>query len=953
MTDGNARTIADFRVLGPLEVRAGGLRLEPPGRQVSSLLAALLIDAPEPVTEGRLLTRVWGPEGGSTAALRTAASRLRSWLHHHAGLGSAVRFALGGYRLDVPPEHVDARRFRIRAAAALEQDDPVSALAGCMALWRGNVLADASEWLRGDPAALRLDQERLACASTLADLALAAGRAHEALGAVEAVALRLPYHEAIQARLLRLLGACGRRAEALWLFESVRRRLAADLGVDPSPPLQEAHLELLRDPPPPVPERDPPPRPGEPARAPCLLPPDIADFTGRQRETAELSRILLDADSTALPVAAVSGRAGMGKSALVVHVAHRLRDRFPDGQLYVDMRGSRHTPTDPSDALARFLRALGAATDDIPASMEERAERFRCLLSHRRLLVLLDDAADTAQIEPLLPGVAACGVLVTSRKRLTPLAGAQEVRLGVLDPEPAVELLARIAGGGRVAAEAGTAYELAALTGHLPLALRVAGARLAARAHWSVRRLTTRLADERHRLDELAFGELDVRAGLTRTYCGLEPCARHLLHTLGLLDVRDFAAWVAAALLDCAQSRAEDILEQLVDAQLLEVDGGAGCGPPRYRFPDLVRIYARERAKDGDPRENAEAVGRAHGAWLALAEHAHRGVHGGDHQAVHGPAARPRPAPEILDAVAKDPLAWLESEREAVVTVVRQAAEAGQASLAWELACTCAPLFRIRDHVQEWSLSLDIALTAAREHGDVRGQAAVLFQLGPLRTGQERYDEAAACFEESLALFSGLGHRHGRALALSHAAALDARLGHADRAERRQREALAGLRAAGDRGGEAYCLRNLGRLLLGAGDLDGARRHLERALAVSESSGARRNAAQARYWLGTLHLRQDRLAAAEAAFEQVLAAAGDLSDAAGQAMGLLGLGEVRLRRGARDEAVEGLREALDIALAISSRRIQVRVAHALARATGGPHQVVRWLEETEPRAGRD
>ncbi|MFC5826070.1 ATP-binding protein [Nonomuraea insulae] len=952
MTDGNARTTADFRVLGPLEVRAGGLRLEPPGRQISSLLAALLIDAPEPVTEGLLLTRVWGPEGGSTAALRTAASRLRSWLHHHAGTGTAVRFALGGYRLDVPPEHIDARRFRARAAAALEQEDPVSALTGCLALWRGNVLADAPEWLRGDPAALRLDQERLACASTLADLALTAGRAAEALAAVEAVAVQLPYHEAIQARLLRLLGACGRRAEALWLFESIRRRLAADLGVDPSPPLQEAHLELLRDPPrPPSPERDPLPRPaGEPARTPCLLPPDIADFTGRQQETAELSRILLGAESTALPVAAVSGRAGMGKTALVVHVAHRLRDRFPDGQLYVDMRGSRRTPTDPSDALARFLRALGAGTDDIPASLEERAERFRCLLTHRRLLVLMDDAADTAQIEPLLPGVASCGVLVTSRRRLTPLAGAQEVRLGVLDPEPAVELLARIVGGERVAAEAGTAYELAALTGHLPLALRVAGSRLAAKAHWSVRRLTTRLADEHHRLDELAFGKLDVRASLTRTYCGLEPAARHLLHALSLLDVQDFAAWVAAALLDCAQSHAEDVLEQLVDAQLLDVDGGAGCGPLRYRFPDLVRIYARERAKDSDPPENTEAVRRAHGAWLALAEHAYRGVHGGDYQVVHGPAARPRPAPEILDAVAKDPLAWLESEREAVVTVIRQAAEAGQAALAWDLACTCAPLFRIRDHVEESSRSLAIALTAARDHGDVRGQAAVLFQLGPLRTGQERYDDAAACFEESLALFSGLGDRHGRALALSHAAALDARLGHTDRALRRQREALAELQAAGDRGGEAYCLRNLGRLLLGTGDLDGARRHLERALAVSESSGSRRNAAQARYWLGTLHLRQDLLVAAEAAFEQVLAAAGDLADAVGQAMGLLGLGEVRLRRGARDEAVEGLREALDIALAISSRRIQVRVAHALVRATRGPHQVVR---ESELRAQLD
>ncbi|SEF95713.1 DNA-binding transcriptional activator of the SARP family [Nonomuraea solani] len=610
MTDGIAEVSADFRILGPLEVRAGGLRLEPRGRQVRSLLAALLIDAPEPVTESRLLTRVWGPEGGTTAALRTAASRLRSWLHHHTGTEAAVRFAPGGYRLDVPPDQVDAHRFRARAAVALDQEDPVSALAGGLALWRGNVLADASEWLRGDPAALQLDRERLACASALADLALGAGRAAEALATVEAVAVQFPYDEAIQARLLGLLGACGRRAEALRLFESIRRRLADDLGVDPSPPLREAHLDLLRDPPP----GDPSPRsalpPADPAaHAPCLLPPDIADFTGRERETADLSRILLASEGTAVPVAAVSGRGGVGKTALVVHVGHRLRDRFPDGQLYVSLRGSGCEPLDPSDVLARFLRALGAAPADIPANLEERAERFRCLLTHRRLLVIVDDAADAAQIEPLLPGVASCGVLVTARRRLTPLAGAQEVRLDVLDPEPAVELLARIVGGERVAAEAGTAYELAALAGHLPLALRVAGARLAAKEHWSVSRLTTRLADERHRLDELAFGQLDVRASLARTYGCLEPAPRRLLHALSLLEVRKFSSWVAAALLGCFPACAEDVLEQLVDVHLLDVDGAADGGPPRYRIPELVRIYARERSAADGARENgAEGI---------------------------------------------------------------------------------------------------------------------------------------------------------------------------------------------------------------------------------------------------------------------------------------------------------------------------------------------------------
>ncbi|WP_336206539.1 AfsR/SARP family transcriptional regulator [Nonomuraea sp. LPB2021202275-12-8] len=963
---------ADFRMLGPLEAHADGLQLVLPGRHVRWLLGALLLDAPERVTENQLLARVWGPQGGSTAALRTAASRLRAWLHDQAGLQDVVRFTGGGYRLALPALWVDAGRFQARLAAARLHDDPIPLLGEALALWRGGVLADAPEWLRTDPAALQLDQERLSCARALADLALSSGRAPEVLAMVEAVAARFPYDESIQARLLSLLGACGRRAEALHRFESIRRRLAADLGVDPSPLLRDAHTALLRDPPE---RRSAVPAPAAPASAPCLLPPDIADFTGRTAEAELLTRVLLDGEGTALPVAAVSGRAGVGKTALVVHVSHLLRGGFPDGQLYVNLRGSHAEPTDPSEALGRFLRALGAGAADIPASLDERAELFRGLLAHRRLLVLLDDAADPGQVEPLLPGVPTCGVLVTSRKRLTPLAGARDVQLDVLDPEQAVALLARIAGAGRVHTEEETAHRLAALAGHLPLALRVAGARLAAKSHWSVGQLASRLADERRRLDELAFGQLDVRASLTLTYHALEPAARRALHALSLLDAPDFAAWAAAALLDCSQSEAEDAVEELVDAQLLDVEGGAGRGLPRYRFHDLVRIYARERAETTlRPQEHADALARACGAWLYLAEHAYRGVYGGDYQMVHGDAPRWIPDGGVQDSVAADPLSWLESERLALVATTGQAIRTGRVELAWDLAGTCSPMFTIRDHTQEPSQTLSSVLAATRH--DQLGQAVVLFRLGLLRADQERYDDAGDCFERSLRLFGELGHRHGHALALSYAAALDQYLGNSDLALRRLNEALDGLREAGDHGGEAYCLRNIGQIHLESGDFPNAHAYLGEALAISERSGSPRNGAQALFWLGTLQLRQGRLEAAEAAFGQVLTTASDIGDATGQAMGLLGLGEVRTRLGAHDDAIRALLDALEIGQAIPSRRIQIRALHALGRAAhecdrdhlrGQEHtqhdqgraqpnaygygQAVRWLEEAACLAG--
>ena len=320
--------------------------------------------------------------------------------------------------------------------------------------------------------------------------------------------------------------------------------------------------------------------------APCQLPPDVADFVCRTEQVRRLRGLLArspddpagESDVAAVVVSAVAGNAGVGKSALVVHVAHQLTAEFPDGQLYANLRGAHPQPLDPGEVLAWFLRALGVDGAAILSGLEERAALYRSHLAGRRVLVVLDNARDAAQVRPLLPGSPTCAVLVTSRARLAGLEGAWLVDLDVLDPEQAVALLGRIVGPGRVAAEPAAAVELARLCGYLPLALRVAGARLAARPYWRLAQLVARLDDERQRLDELAYGHLEVRASLTLSYQALEPAARLLFGRLGVLKAPDVAAWVAAALLDSSVEQATELADRLVDAGLLEVAGRAPAG---------------------------------------------------------------------------------------------------------------------------------------------------------------------------------------------------------------------------------------------------------------------------------------------------------------------------------------------------------------------------------------
>jgi hypothetical protein len=359
---------------------------------------------------------------------------------------------------------------------------------------------------------------------------------------------------------------------------------------------------------------------------PGLLPADIADFTGREEQVAQARRHLLatagDEPRIAVPIVAVGGQGGVGKTSIALHAAHGIASHFPDGQLFADLHGNSH-PRSPMEVLGRFLRAFGLSRSQIPDALEERAEVYRGLLSGRKVLVLLDDAASEAQVAPLLPGSPSAAVLITSRRSLAGLAGAAHVDVDVFDARGSVELFTRIAGIQRVAPEPRAVARITEMCDHLPLALRIVGARLCARQHWSIQQMADRLSDEDRRLDELRYGDMEIRASISLSYDGVSEPARRLLRRLAIPDARFFPDWVAAALLDMPFSPAQDLLDELVDAHLIKIDGG------RYRFPDLIRLFARERLAAEETAASRKAgLDRVLGALLALAGEGDRHQYG-------------------------------------------------------------------------------------------------------------------------------------------------------------------------------------------------------------------------------------------------------------------------------------------------------------------------------------
>ncbi|MEE6261795.1 AfsR/SARP family transcriptional regulator [Plantactinospora sonchi] len=707
---------------------------------------------------------------------------------------------------------------------------------------------------------------------------------------------------------------------------------------------------------------------------PAQLPPAPADFTGRGEEVRRLVNTLSSASAIGTAqVHIIVGTGGVGKSTLALRIGHEVADRYPDGQLYAELRGMGDAPADPYEVLGRFLRALGMTLTAVPTTLDERTERFRTLTAGQRILVVLDDAGSERQVRPLLPSASGCAVLITSRGRLGGIAGGSTTELGVLRPGDSVELLDRIVGHGRAAAEAEAAQQIVRQCGGLPLAIRVAGARLAGRQHWPLRLLANRLADERRRLDELAVGDQEVRASIALSYHTLDTQAREGLRVLGVLGLPDFASWVLSAVLGIPEAAGEELVERLVDAQLVDLVRLDGVGQLRYRLHDLVRLFAREVAEAEDPPEQIRRrVGALGAAVVWIVDAVSRLSPSGEFVAQTRPVT-PRPGLEMAIAQAmENPTGWFTEEHEALTTVVAVTAGLDLHQTSCDLASLLTvPAYPLEKRFVAWSTMHDVALGAARRGGNSYGEALLLYGLGTLRCAQDRYDESVVYLRRALEAFRRSKDRRGEAASLAALGLACRELGRFDEASHfldqsadlvteldddlatghvhrllgtvrlaqggyplahfHLRLSLDMYRRAGSRRGECLVLRNLSMWHRAHGELDRAMELADQAVAGFREIGDELLTAYAVRTLAKALTVLGRGAEVLEQLRDVLATCTRAGDRWGEAATLRALGELHLAIGRLDDADRLLRDSARIWTALGLPLNRARVLGDLAR----------------------
>ncbi|MFF0161130.1 BTAD domain-containing putative transcriptional regulator [Streptomyces sp. NPDC005263] len=926
-----------FRLLGPLEVQLKGAPLRLGGPRQRTVLTVLLLAAGRVVSVDSLIDAVW-PTGAPTTARNQIAicvAALRKVFKEAADVNDLIVTSHPGYMVNPHEHRIDVVDFEEQVSRAREIARSGQTVEACdvfeeaLSLWRGRAL-DGVIGNRVEQEATRLEELRLDVVEEYAGLRLQLGRHHALLPELSGLVTEHPLREQARAHLILAQYRSGRRAEALAVFREGRRLLVEELGIEPGPVLQGLHDLVLQD----SPELTQPPADPTPAPAsnvPAQLPVESASFTGRGKELSALDRMLDERlGQSPLTMAAISGIGGVGKTALAVHWANQIAARFPDGQLFTDLRGydEKDEPVSPATTLDRFLRALGVPAPQIPADPGERAALYRSVLGGKRVLIVLDNARSLRQIRPLLPGNGRCCVLITGRDLMDDLLGdyaVLQIGLNAMAAGEATALLAGIAGENRISANPAATARLGVLCDRLPLALRIAGARLAAKPHWSVRSLVARLEDQRRRLDELSPGEGGVRAGFQLSYRDLPPAAQLLYRRLGLLTVPDFAAWVGAALLDTDTVEAENLIEQFVDAQLLEVVSTPGSAI-RYRFQDLLRLFAWERAQaEESAEERGAALERAYGGWLTLADAARQRAYGGNHSVVYGPVQRFALPPELVDELLDDPMAWFESERTALADVIGQASGTDRSAYAWGLTVNSTTLFEAHNYLEDWRTCAQNALAAAERTGDRLGEATMLRSLGTLAIYQRQYEEAKAWLLRSLTLFDACGEVHGRAVTLRNLALCARFSGDLDEAALGAQESLEGFRQTGDIAGESHVLGLLAQLALERGNVPVGIALCSEAIAKSREAGSVRGETQNTYRLAEALLRQGDPAGAQEACYKVLTLTREEGDRLGEAHALRGIGEARWRQGRSEDAQTVLQQALEVAKEVEDRFLQARI----------------------------
>lgn len=779
-----------FRMLGPLEIWSGSDWTGISAGKWRALLACMLLKSPQIVPIETLIFELWRdtPPPTATNLVSIYVTQLRRAIGDPQGRVLIRREP--GYQLKTDPDDTDLRQFEQLAARGREAlaggdaETAASLLAQAEALWRGGFLADVPPSALVSGESERSAELRMSAAELRIAAHLGCGRCTEVIPELRSLVVEHPLRERLWLLLMRALSDAGRHAESLSVYGQVRSVISEELGVDPGPELQELYAELLGSQAPsprkrhharqatladiagtPVGEAPVTPDPAEPtATRPAQLSADIGDFTGRATQVSLLCEALTRPDGTSGPgtvrIAVVAGAAGVGKTILAVHAAHQVRELFPDGQLYADLRGASTDPMAPGEALARFLRDLGLDGEKIPEDDQERAALYRTRLTGRRMLILLDNAKDAAQVRPLLPGTAACAVLVTTRNRTPYLVSTRFVDLNTLREAEALELFSRIVGHDRTGAEPdGTAEVLLACSG-LPLAIRICGTRLATRAQWRIATMADRLRDERRRLDELKVGDLEVRASFRVSYDSLDAGRRRVdparvFRLLGLWQGHEISLSAATALVGEREEDVAGALETLVDANLLE-----SPEPDWYQLHDLLRLFATERVQAQETEEaRAGAVTRLLQRYLATATSAADILSPYRYRIPGEEPPRPGPPP----GSAHRALDWYGREHANLTAVIRQAAAAGIHDAAWRLPTALFPFFARRHDWAGCVAAHRIAVNSARLSGSRPGEAWALHHLGYglARLGDE---EAFSCLQEAFTLRQEMRDTSGQAL---------------------------------------------------------------------------------------------------------------------------------------------------------------------------------------------
>ncbi|MFD3551298.1 BTAD domain-containing putative transcriptional regulator [Streptomyces goshikiensis] len=962
-----------FELLGPMRAYRGDERLGTGTPQQQAMLAVLLLRSGHGAGLGELIDALWGeePPHAAVTTLRTYAWRWRKVLAEPGVLvsvGDGYRLVLEKPCLDVQEAEELAARAAVERGAG-RREAAAKLLREALGLWQGEPLA-ALPGPYAERQRSRLEELRLRLLEDRLELDIEAGGEAAAVPDLRLLTSEHPLRERPVALLMRALCRTGRQADALNLFRTARQGLISEIGLEPGPELVSLHQRILSgDQELAGAEEDGGRRGGgsgavvsgvlaadvaaaageegvaEAPPVPAQTPSAPGDFTGRAALVRRLAEALTPAGDSGPAVALISGMGGVGKTALALHTADRVRDRFPDGQLYADLRGTdAHDPCDPGHVLVGFLAALGVTAEALPADVEGRAALFRSMTAGRRMLVVLDNARDAAQVRPLLPGPGRCAVLVTSRPRLAGLPARHQADLDVFELPEALELFGRVIGRDRLDAEPDTARELVATCGFLPLAVRIVAARLAARPSWTVALLTARLADERRRLNELRVGDLAIAPVFELGYRQLSDEQARAFRVLACLDGPGIGLTSAAAALRADEFHVEEVLESLVDVAMLE-----SPTPGRYRFHDLLRAFGRQCA--GAYRADRAELG---GALDGLLDHLLATACAAFRHAVPGDpvagALGPLRAEPLSFAGLEPARTWALTESETALALAAQIAgcarpdhpaRPGRLRAAIDLLIALSPFHQdtrygqlaptglllaeaaarhgdrkaegrarflcgtiaLKDtRLAEAETEARLAVLACREAGDTVVLRQALNDLGLVAQFLRRFDEAIACFDEAIALARELDHRSGEYATTVNAALARVRSGRAHEAVPACEAVLPGLREMDDRHGICYALYVLGLALHATGRYEEAIARYGECLAVAGPAGIRQRVAHARYRMADTLRAVGRHAEAQEQAEAALSLCRDLGSDRDSGHALVVLGRTLAERGRAEEA---------------------------------------------------